>query len=251
MLKVVVLGNGNVATHLCQAFEQSQDVLLLQNYNRKGLAVLNCNVSVVSNFKNIASAEIYVVTYNDDSLFETAEELLNLPGLVVHTSGATPMNVFNKFKNFGVFYPLYSFSKTIPVNFNEIPFAVEANTKNNEGVLIRLAKTISPKVYAINSKQRKSLHVAAVFANNFSNFMFTQAKEICDDHNIDFKMLHPIIAQTLHKIEYTEPKLVQTGPAIRNDEETIIEHLKLLDSTKKEIYLNITNAIKNYYGKKL
>lgn len=252
MLKVVVLGNGNVGTHLCRAFEQSPNVLLLQNYNRKGEALLNCNVPVISDLKNIASAEVYIVTYNDDSLFEVQEELMQLKGIVAHTSGATSIEIFNKLENFGVFYPLYSFSKAIAVNFNEVPIALEANTENNALVLSHLAQSISPKVYAINSQQRKSLHVAAVFANNFSNFMLTQAKDICDENNIDFRILHSIIKQTMHKVEYTEPKLAQTGPAIRNDLETIQEHLNILDSSsKKEIYSVITNAIKHYYGKKL
>lgn len=248
MIKVVVLGAGNVGTHLCKTLEENPQVLLLQNYNRKGQAILNCHVPVTNKLSNIASAEVYVVTYNDNALLEVASELKTLKGIVVHTSGATPMNVFEDLDNYGVFYPLQSFSKAIPVEFLEIPIVVEANNELNTNLLLRLARSISTEVYQVNSKQRNALHVAAVFANNFSNFMFTQAENVCTDFGIDFQILKPLIAQTILKIETENPKDVQTGPAVRHDSKTIQRHLEIIKKDhQKEIYTVLTKAIQKHY----
>ena len=248
MIKVVVLGAGNVGTHLCNVFEKSDKVLLLQNYNRKGELVLNSNVPVTNQLSNIASAEVYVVTYNDNALLEEVLVLKKLNGLVVHTSGATPIDVFNDLDNYGVFYPLQSFKKSLSVNFSTVPIIVEANSKQNEALLLHLAQSISTVVYQINSKQRNALHVAAVFANNFSNFMYTQAKNICDDFGIDFQILKPLVTETIKKMEISNPEEVQTGPAIRGDIKTIERHLVTLEQdNQKEIYRVLTKAIQEHY----
>ena len=252
MIKVVVLGAGNVGSHLCKTLQENPNVLLLQNYNRKGAVIKGCNVPITTNLLNIASAEVYIVTYNDNSLHECAKDLSRLKGLVVHTSGATKIDVFSNLKNYGVLYPVQSFNKDLEINFKEVPIGVEANTKVNENLLLSLAQSISDITYRINSEQRKALHVAAVFANNFSNFMYTQAKDVCDNFEIDFNILKPIIKETIAKIEKADPKDIQTGPAIRNDSKTIEQHKLLLkDNKQKKIYTTITKAIQTYYEKEL
>lgn len=252
MIKVVVLGAGNVGSHLCKVLEQNPQVLLLQNYNRKGVSISGCHVPVTNQLSSIASAEVYIVTYTDNALLEVSESFKQLKGLVVHTSGATPMDVFNSLDNYGVFYPLQSFNKSIPVDFSNIPIATEANTTNNETLLLSLARSISTKVYKINSKQRNGLHVAAVFANNFSNFMYTQAKSICDEHAIDFSILKPLINDTIHKLVQKNPEETQTGPAIRKDSKTIERHLEIIkEDEQKELYTLLTKAIQKHYEKEL
>lgn len=252
MIKVVVLGAGNVGTHLCKTLEKNSQVLLLQNYNRKGQAIPNCHVPVTNQMKDIASAEVYLITYNDDALADVYTTLKHLKGLVVHTSGATPMNVLSNFENHGVFYPLQSFNKELSVDFTSIPIAIEANTKHNEEMLLRLAQSISHKVYRVDSQQRNALHVAAVFANNFSNFMYTQAKNVCDDFGIDFEILKPLITETIQKTITTNPEDIQTGPAIRNDSKTIERHLNTLKKDQqKELYTVLTKAIQTHYEKEL
>lgn len=251
MIKTVVLGNGNLATHLCQAFEQNKGILLLQNYNRAGKAIHNCKVPVTANIKKIANAEVYILAISDNALYDLSE-FKNLNGLIVHTSGATSMDILKKFTNYGVFYPAQSFNINIPVDFSEIPIAIEANSILSEQILFHLANSISKKVYPINSEQRSALHLAAVFANNFSTFMYTQALEICNQHNIDFSILKPLIFETITKLENELPNKIQTGPAIRNDEKTISKHLEeLKNEDQKKLYNQITLAIQDYYGKKL
>jgi len=175
-----------------------------------------------------------------------------LNGLVVHTSGATDLSVLKNFINHGVFYPVQSFKKNVPVDFSKIPIAIEANSLLSEKLLIYVARAISKKVYTINSEQRSALHVAAVFANNFSTFMYAQALDVCNDHKIDFSILKPLILETISKLETHLPQTIQTGPAIRNDQKTIQKHLNSLQKEQQiEIYKNLTQAIQNYYGKEL
>ena len=251
MIKTVVLGNGNVATHLCQAFEKSDQILLLQNYNRSGSGIANCNVPITSDISKITAAEIYILAFNDHTL-HNLYDFKNLHGLVVHTSGATHINVLQPFINHGVFYPVQSFNKEVPVDFLNTPIIIEANSLLNEKLLLYLAKAISNKVYTVNSEQRNALHVAAVFANNFSTFMYTQALEICKEHQVNFEILKPLIFETISKLEKKLPNQIQTGPAIRHDLETIQKHLNTLtNNQQKEIYKNLTQAIQNYYGKEL
>lgn len=251
MIKTVVLGNGNLGTHLCQAFEKNENILLLQNYNRSGKPILNCNVPVTSEISTITNAEVYILAFDDSVLYDLSA-FKDLNGLVVHTSGATSIEVLQSFTNHGVFYPVQSFKATIPVNFLEVPIAIEANSVLSEKILISLANAISNQVYRVDSTQRKALHVAAVFANNFSNFMYTQAIEICEEHKLDFSILKPLIFETINKLENNSPKQLQTGPAIRNDLKTINNHLAMLQNeTHYKLYKHITESIQNHYGKEL
>lgn len=248
MLKVVVLGAGNVGTHLCMVFEKNPEILLLQNYNRKGETIKNCGVPVTSDKNKITEADVYIFTFSDDSLGIIHSDFNHLKGIKVHTSGSTPMDIFSGFERRGVFYPLQSFTKEIPVDFSKIPITIEASNKNDEQLLLKLAQCISTEVYSLNSQQRNALHVAAVFANNFSNFMFTQAADICNEHHIDYAILKPLIRETIHKLKSAEPKKSQTGPAIRRDSETINRHISTLtNKNQAEIYTLLTQKIQDYY----
>ncbi len=248
MIKVVVLGSGNVATHLCVALEKHPSILLLQNYNRKGENIAHCGVTITNQPKKIVDADIYIFSISDDALTIVNTKFSHLKGLIVHTSGSTPLEVFSSFKRRGIFYPVQSFKKNIPVSFSNIPIAIEAFHESDQQLLVRFAKSISKAVYILNSEQRNILHVAAIFANNFSNFMYTQAEEICQTNAIDFNILKPLISETITKIATTSPKEIQTGPAIRKDHKTIERHITTLTDQKKiKLYQLLTAAIQHYY----
>jgi predicted short-subunit dehydrogenase-like oxidoreductase (DUF2520 family) len=157
------------------------------------------------------------------------------------------MDVFEKsgFNNYGIFYPLQTFSKTKAVNISEVPFCIEANTDKNEQLLVDLAKVLSNNVELINSEQRKKLHLAAVFACNFSNYMYTIADELLSNDNLDLNLLKPLIIETANKIKDNSPKAMQTGPAKRNDKAVIEKQLQLLANNPayKDIYQLITEQI--------
>ena len=164
---------------------------------------------------------------------------------IIHTSGTLHINIFQKkFKNYGIIYPLQTFNKNIKTNFSDVPICIEANNIKFQKKLITFSNKISNKVYEINSSQRKKVHLAAVFACNFSNHMYAIAEEILKEENIDKSILLPLIKETAKKVEKKNAKEVQTGPAIRKDTETIKEHLHSLNNLSyKKIYKLISSNI--------
>ena len=164
---------------------------------------------------------------------------------IVHTSGSVGTDVFQNREKFGVFYPIQSFNKTIDVNFNDIPICIESNNSELEKKLINLANSISNSAHLLNSKQREQLHIAAVFASNFTNHMMSISEEILNSNKMSFDLLKPLIRNTFEKIKNNYPKDVQTGPAKREDYLIIEKHLELLKEYDdlQIIYSKITNHI--------
>jgi predicted short-subunit dehydrogenase-like oxidoreductase (DUF2520 family) len=191
----------------------------------------------------LKKADLYILAVKDDVISKIVSNLQNIA--IVHTSGSVSMDVFdNNFTNHGVFYPLQTFSKNSELDFSETPICIEASNNEFENELINLGKKLSGNVIKINSEQRKQLHIAAVFACNFSNHMYTISAEILSRSNIDFKLLLPLINQTVKKLKDNKPSDMQTGPAKRDDKKVINAHLENMeDEITKEIYQLISNAI--------
>jgi len=245
MINVSVLGYGNVGFHLVKAFKKSDAVNLVQVYNRHPIKDKTFKANFITNTEYLTKADIYIIAIPDDAI-KTFSEKLEINGLVVHTSGSVAMRILTGNFSKGVFYPLQSFTKGKPVDFKKIPIAIEAQHKSDLDLLNRLAHSLSPFVYKIDSKQRQQLHVAAVFVNNFTNFMYRIGESICLKNNIDFNILKPLILETAKKIEKLPPALAQTGPAKRHDKKTIAKHLKLLPLELEEIYTLLTKYIQQY-----
>lgn len=162
----------------------------------------------------------------------------------MHTSGSTNMKLLSKHKNHGIIYPLQTFSKNKKISFTNIPIIIEANSKLILNKIRIICSLISNKVIECNNDQRTLIHISAVFANNFSNYMNLIAEEILKSNNINSDILYPLINETANKLNYLSPKNAQTGPAIRNDQITIQKHLNLLKETKYfEIYDKLTKEI--------
>jgi predicted short-subunit dehydrogenase-like oxidoreductase (DUF2520 family) len=161
------------------------------------------------------------------------------------------MDIFSGNENYGVFYPMQTFSKNKPVNFEDVPLCLEANTQKNLTFLKKIASIVSNRVFEVNSEQRKVLHISAVFVNNFTNHLFALASDFCKKEELPFDMLRPLIKETVDKLDILDPYAAQTGPALRNDQKTIAAHLKMLDDDQSKIYTIITESIQNLHGKKL
>ena len=136
--------------------------------------------------------------------------------MVVHTSGSVPIDTISA-KRKGVLYPLQSFTKEKEIDFSTVPLCIEASNKDDLVVLKKLANTISKSVFEVSSIQRAQIHLAAVFANNFSNHMYTIANELCEKEGLPFDLLKPLIMESTAKLQVLKPDKAQTGPAIRND----------------------------------
>ena len=246
-LKIVIVGAGNVSWHLAKEL-QKNDQEILQVYNRSvGSAIslsrrLKCDFTTRIEDIN-KKADLYIIAVKDSVIAQVSDSLLVADKLVVHTSGAVDIGKI-KHKRNGVIYPLQTFSKEKKLNFKNIPFCIEASKSEDYNTLMRLATLLSPKVYNINSHQRKVLHVAAVFACNFSNFMYMIADDILQKEQIPLDILQPLIKETASKIKMLKPKEVQTGPAVRKDKSSINAHLNYLEKGAHfDIYKILTETI--------
>lgn len=253
MINLVILGAGNVATHLAKAFSNAENVKLKQVYNHKPESLLSFKsfVATTTDINQLEKADVYLIALKDDVISEVAGLLKKNNALILHTSGSVPLEVLNRFKNHGVFYPVQTFSKKKEVDFREIPICLEANTAGNLQVLKDLAGKISHKMYEIDSEQRKALHLAAVYVNNFTNHLYSLGAEICRKNEIPFDILKPLIRETVDKLESLTPREAQTGPALRNDNQTISRHLSMLEPKRQELYKILTQSIQEFYGKEL
>ena len=253
MIKVVIIGAGNVAMHLYQSFSGEKQIDVIQVFNRNAdhLEFVENTEIKVSDINKIKEADLYIIAIKDEAVEDFAAKLNVDQGIVAHTSGSQPMEALSRFENFGVFYPLQTFSKNKPVNFKEIPICLEANSQENLDFLKEVASLVSDKNFEVNSEQRRALHVSAVFVNNFSNHLFTLADDYCRENDLPFEILRPLIKETVSKIETLDPFSAQTGPALRNDQKTISAHLELLDEDKKKIYTILTESIQKLHGKEL
>jgi predicted short-subunit dehydrogenase-like oxidoreductase (DUF2520 family) len=250
--KIVIIGAGKVATNLSLALLK-KGFTVSQVYNRslmraKSLAKkLHCQYT--SKIEELAPASLYIIAIKDDAIQELISKIkIKEESTVVHTSGSIPSEIFEtSFKNFGVFYPLQTFSTIQVSNFRTVPICLEASNLQTFQYLKAIAEILSGQVFELTSEQRKVLHLGAVFACNFSNYMYTIASDIMESAHLDFKMLLPLIEETAKKLKKQHPKLSQTGPALRGDDVVLRKHLQLLDSKKnyQDIYKLLSKGIKD------
>lgn len=253
MIQINIIGSGNVAQHLIKAFSASKIVEIKQVFSRKTEAVhhLVDFDKIVTDYNDLQTADLHIIAVSDNAITEVSDQFPFNNQLVVHTSGTSPIDVLNEKNRRGVFYPLQTFSKNKEIDYSVIPFCLEAENTADFKLLETIAKSISTAVYSISSDQRKALHVAAVFASNFTNHLYHLGQEICEENQLPFAILRPLIQETADKINTLDPADAQTGPAIRHDSNTIDAHLAFLqDENKKNIYKILTQSIQ-HNGKKL
>ncbi|MEZ0007275.1 putative short-subunit dehydrogenase-like oxidoreductase (DUF2520 family) [Flavobacterium sp. 28YEA47A] len=254
MITATIIGSGNVAQHLIHAFKKSSGIQLSQVFSRQkeSLSHLVEDSKIINDRAQFLEADIYIIAVSDSAIAEVSSSLPFENRLVVHTSGSVPLEELNPKNRRGVFYPLQTFTKNKEVDFAAIPICLESEFDDDYIVLENVAEAIGSKHYLISSDQRKSLHVAAVFVNNFTNHLYQIGKEICAENQLPFEILKPLIAETANKVQRLSPLEAQTGPAKRNDLNTIQAHLALLtDNTQKEIYKILTHSIQQSNVKKL
>jgi predicted short-subunit dehydrogenase-like oxidoreductase (DUF2520 family) len=199
------------------------------------------------------NVDLFIFAVKDEVIKELSKFILqkNPQAKVVHTSGSVGIDVFDNADNTGIFYPLQSFSKTKKIDISAVPFLITSENTSFKNELIALAKLLSEKVYEYTDEQRKHLHIAAVFVNNFSNHLFALAQDYCEKHQIDYQLLMPLIHETITKIDTILPKQAQTGPARRNDHEIIEKHSSILkneDEHLYQIYQLLSNSILKMYN---
>ena len=248
MKNITFIGAGNVATILSYELKQKGynivEIWSKTENSAKNLSEkLSCDYT--TKLDDLKACDLFIVSVKDEYTYEVIKNIPKLKIPIVHTSGSIGVDIFPNKKNFGVFYPLQTFTKDVNLDFNNLPICIEANNKNLEKELVKIAKSISSNINLIDSIQRSKIHVSAVISCNFSNHMLSIAEHLMRKNNLDFNLLKPLIEHTFKKALIKSPKKVQTGPAIRKDYKTIQKHIDFLSDEKNisELYKKISNNI--------
>lgn len=232
--KITIVGAGNVAHNFALAFKNA-GYIIHEVYSRTQRSAMLLSQALQTDYTtNLANlkkdTDLIVLAVNDDALTAVINSITikNVP--IAHTSGSTPIEIYKDlgFQSYGIFYPVQSFSKNETESLEPIPICVEANNSKTEDLFLSLARSVSNKVFAMDSEKRKALHVAAVFANNFVNHLFHISGKILETKKIPFEVIRPLIEKTAEKIINEKPIDAQTGPAVRNDKEVIASHIDYL-----------------------
>ncbi len=249
-MRITLVGSGNVATHLGAGLKNAGHQIVQvwsRHLQNAALLAYHLKAESIDELNNIyEGTDLIIISVKDDAV-ETVASFITLKNvLVVHTSGAVGIQVLEKyFANCGVFYPLQTFSKTREIDFLTVPLCIESTDKNSTALLLELARTISNQVNYINSAQRRILHLAAVFACNFPNYLYSVSAGLLKGQQMDFELLKPLILETALKVQQFLPTEMQTGPAVRGDQKTMAAHLELLKQHPKlqEIYRLLSQGI--------
>ena len=249
---IVLIGAGNIATHLGTMLK-NHGCNILQIWSRtyesmNALSEKLCVPGTISLNQIIDDADLYLFCVKDETVLEISKEIGNKKGVFAHTSGSVSINVFKDITlNYGVFYPLQTFSKNSRIDNPNFPICIEGCSSEIQKSLEVLANEVFgvENVYPINSLQRKVLHLAAVFSCNFTNYMYAVSKHILDKEDVSFDLLLPLIKETTKKIQKIDPIDAQTGPAARKDHRVIEDHLQYLSQFPdyKKLYNIITDKI--------
>lgn len=249
--KIGFIGSGQVASHLSTSLYEkgySIEQLYSRTYAHSELLANKINAKAIITLKDFdLDTDLIIVSTSDSALSELDFSVLPDHIMICHTSGSVGIEIFEGRKNYGVFYPLQTFSRQSNPDIDKIPFCIEANTTANTQALKVLAETLSSKVCEISSEQRAKLHLAAVFACNFTNAMYSIAEEILLSSEMDFDLLRPLIEETAKKTQAHSAREVQTGPAVRNDVGIMKKHEEMLKDHPEyaDIYQRISKIILN------
>jgi predicted short-subunit dehydrogenase-like oxidoreductase (DUF2520 family) len=250
-------GAGKVATALSRKiYEAGIKVDLIVSATEENGRPLaeSCKASWSSILEFPSSTGIIIVAVPDHRLRSVLENLRCQPDtLVVHTAGSIGLDVFPEhLKRKGVFYPLQTFSKERKFDFKDIPLLLESSDIQSSAILEELASSIGGKARYVNTEQRLMIHLAAVFICNFTNHMLTAGKQVSEKAGVPFEIFLPLLKETVSKAMDIGPEKSQTGPAVRNDKNTIDKHMELLSFSPemKKIYKEITLSIINFHNKK-
>lgn len=253
-MNIVLVGAGNLATNLAMAL-QAQRYNIVQVFSRTEAAAHQLadqlGVPCTTRLTDLCTdADLYIYALTDEALPVVINNMPRTNGIHVHTAGSMPMHIFaEKQTNYGVFYPFQTCSKHKRVDFGDVPIFIEANNQQTADFLYNTANSISKNVYFANSEDRKYLHLSGVFANNFTNYLYTVAADLLAERHLPFAVLQPLIREGVGKLATLSPIEAQTGPAVRGDHSVMSEHLRLLADHPAwaQLYQTLSEAIERQH----
>jgi predicted short-subunit dehydrogenase-like oxidoreductase (DUF2520 family) len=241
-MRITLIGAGRVATHLALALKSQHQIVQVfsRNLDHAQYLAHQVNAQAIAQVTQLnPQTDVVIIAVSDQAIAEVSESIAPYltENLVVHTSGSTNISVLaQSHPRAGVFYPLQTFSLEREIAWQQTPLFIEATQSQDVDILIELANSLSNRVYQYSSTQRQTLHLAAVFACNFSNYCYDMAKQVVDAEQVDFSLLYPLIIETANKAIHNDPKQMQTGPAMRGDQNILNLHQQLLaQSNRKDL----------------
>lgn len=250
-MKITLIGSGNVATVLGRLILQSKhsivQVISRNKIHAKTLAVeLHADYADFTELAN-PDSDLILIAVSDSGIENLFSNFIQNDKLVLHTAGSVSKEVLGRYsKNYGVLYPLQSLRKEVKI-IPPIPFLVDGSSPEVAAIIENFARTLSPVVSRAGDEERLKIHAAAVIVSNFTNYLYAIAEEFCINEKVDFNLLKPLIMETADRIKDISPLMVQTGPAVRKDIQTLDKHLKLFNNYPKlkTTYLRLTDSIMN------
>lgn len=252
--KIAIVGAGNVAYTLCKLLKGKEIepfCVFVRDPEKAEKVRADLNVEVVSSYGKLLESDLTIIAVKDDAISEVASHLVDYKGFVVHTSGTKSSELLNKSMRYGVFYPLQTISKEREILFDEIPLLIYANSSEDLAKLHEFAELFSSKVYECDDKQRKAIHLSAVYVSNFTNVMLGIGDKLLKDNGLSLEIMKPLVMEMIEKSFELSPEKALTGPARRGDFATIAEHEKMLADNPDElaIYMILTDYIIEKYQK--
>lgn len=250
-LRIVMIGAGNVATHLSLALRNAGHIVL-QVFSRTNTSAMQLagliKCDYTTNLSTVRKdADLYILALSDEAIVDFVNKFSFPQVMAIHLSGGLEKDLFKgKIQNYGVMYPVQTFSKGRDIDFKSIPLCIEASNPETEEFLEHLAGQLSSSIHILNSTQREIIHLAAVYSCNFVNHFYDIASRILKNNDLPFDLLYPLIVETADKVQGNLPGAVQTGPAKRNDQAIINKHLELLSSNPgyQSIYSEVSKSIR-------
>lgn len=251
---IALAGAGNISWHLAKALYTNGfriTGIWSRGYTNAVSLASSCDATPIPDISSLSDgADLIIIAVPDNAIAEVAGRIGHFDGIIVHTAGSVNMDVFaGSFSKYGVFYPLQTFSKENALEMAEVPIFLEASDSETMQALNEVSIKLSQKIYETDSNQRLKLHVAAVFAGNYSNLLYTISNKILGDMHLPQEVLHPLISATASKALKNDPLLMQTGPARRNDIKTLEKHMAVLASYPEyaELYRLMAHLIRENY----
>lgn len=244
-MRITLIGAGRVATHFAKVLQLQHQIVQIYSRDLQHAQTLadQVNAQAIDQVQQLdPQTDLVIIAVSDQAISNVIQAITQyLPdNLIVHTSGSTDLSILQqKHPRAGVLYPLQTFSFERAVNWSETPLFVEAVQTQDLTLLTDLANSLSQRVYQYSSTQRLTLHLAAVFACNFSNFCYDMAKQVVDAEQVDFSLLYPLIRETANKATLNDPRQMQTGPAMRGDQNILNMHTQLLANMHRKDLENI------------
>ena len=254
MIRLVLIGTGKVAQRLYDLWKNNEVVSVVQVVGRNKIRLSRfggtATESSISNL--VEDADIYLLAVPDAAIEEVSRQVTGTGKFIVHTSGTAGIDHLSEKHRPGVFYPIQTFSRDRPPDLKTVPICIEATRAADLQLLKQLGNTLSERVQEVTSENRKVIHLAAVFANNFTNHLYHISQELMDSLPMPREILQPLIEETASKLREISALDAQTGPALRNDELTIDQHLRILKNPgHRDIYKLLSNSIRNTHVEKL